>query len=125
MADTMTLEQVHEEMLPHVDGTDTHTKVPVVKMQGWADSIDAAIRERDRLRGDVAGMTEELLHVPSREEWRALQKRAERAEAELAALKARIDGSRHAFLGPNMDRITFLAEDIGPVGKYALVKVED
>ncbi|HET9189804.1 MAG TPA: hypothetical protein VFN69_04450 [Rudaea sp.] len=53
-------------------------------------SIDAAIRERDRLRGDVSGMTEELLHVPSREEWRALQKRAERAEAELAALKAKI-----------------------------------
>lgn len=47
------------------------------------------------------------------------------AEAELAALKARIAGSRHAFLGPNMDRITFLADEIGPNGKYALVKVEE
>lgn len=51
--------------------------------------------------------------------------RATKAEAELAVLKARIAGSRHAFLGPNMDRITFLADEIGPSRKYALVKVEE
>lgn len=53
MADTITLEQVHEEMLPHVDGTDTHTKVPVVKMQGWADAIDAAIKQREQDKEDA------------------------------------------------------------------------
>lgn len=58
------------------------------RVTGIIDTLRAAIRERDRLRRDVADMTEELLHVPSRKEWGELQKRAEKAEAELAAIKS-------------------------------------
>lgn len=77
----------------------------------------------DTIRAELPRLTRE------NDEWqtRCLQFQTERdkARAELAAIKARIAGSRHAFLGPNMDRITFLADEIGPSGKYALVKVED
>lgn len=104
---TMTLEQLHDWI--------TRLPGPFQPARRQTDAIEAAIRERDRLRGTP---------VP-KVEWQELTERAERAEAELAALKARIAGSRHAFLGPNMDRITFLADEIGPNGKYALVKVEE
>lgn len=92
---TMTLERLRDEL----DGSALGTQERHVRI---VDSIDAAIRERDRLRGDVAGMTEELLHVPSRDDWRELQQRAERAEAEAAALQARLDALMLEFCPDDM-----------------------
>lgn len=65
-------------------------------------SFDAAIRERDRLRGDVDGLRDSL----------------ERAEAELAALKARIadspvasvrvDDRLHVSIGARSNAVDFV-----------------
>lgn len=57
MAD-MTLEQVANEL--RITARHGASLAPQT-CHYLADAIDAAIRERDRLRGDVAGMTEEMV----------------------------------------------------------------
>lgn len=104
-----------------------------IQPPSWLDAIDAAIHERDELRESLAdftaaevmarkraekaeaerdelraknaALTDELLHVPSRDFLRAVQHRAEKAEAEIAALKARIAASPRifGFSGPGVD----------------------
>ena len=116
---TMTLEQLRDEL----DGSALGTQERHVLI---VDSIEAAIRERDRLRGDVAGMTEELLHVPSRDDWRELQQRAERAEAELAALKARImEAPLHTVSFHIPTGITCIVCDVSMRGQRVRLLVEE
>ena len=46
MSEKMTLAEVLEEMLPHVDGIGPYAEVPVVDIQEWSDAIESAIASR-------------------------------------------------------------------------------
>ena len=43
MSEKMTLAEVLEEMLPHVDGIGPYAEVRVVDIQEWADVIESAL----------------------------------------------------------------------------------
>ena len=79
---TMTLDELKEAVADICAGCDSERSLFTNADLG--DAIDAAIRERDRLRGTP---------VP-KVEWQELTERVERAQSELAALKARIADSR-------------------------------
>ncbi len=57
----MTLEQVREEMLPHVAGIGPYAEVRVVDIQEWADAIESALAPRVVTDEDAGRFHDDLM----------------------------------------------------------------